>query len=130
DTTLIISQASVHPCTTSAVFSWTFSDAEDGSNQSGYQLQVDEEEAFSSPVFDSVEASSSTQQRYLGIGSAIAFDESYWWRVRVRDSSGAWSVWSDVDFFQTPQHAAPTVDFEWSPLSPSGGEAVQFNDNS
>jgi hypothetical protein len=46
----------------------------------------------------------------------------------VWDSQGSPSNWSSVDSFILPLHAAPNIDFSWSPLNPTKDEEVTFTD--
>ena len=52
----------------------------------------------------------------------------YYWKVRVKDSNDAWSEWSNLNSFYTPQHTYPDPDFIHTPESPSADEEVQFID--
>jgi hypothetical protein len=122
--------ASTAPCTTHAYLSWTFSDPEDGANQSGYQIQIDDSGSFSSVNYDTGDVSSGIKERYIAVGSQIGFGSTYYWRVRVRDSQGAWSSYVSGSPINPPVHAAPEPSFTTSPEHPSAGEAVQFTSTS
>ena len=118
------------PCTANIHFTWSFSDPEDGSTQTGYQLQVATNPGFGNPVFDSGSVTSSAKERYVGVGNPLSFNTNYYWRIRVRDSGGTWSSYANGVQFTTPEHAAPVVDFSWTPQNPSENEAIQFTDES
>lgn len=122
--------ASVAPCTTNTRLSWTFYDPQDGGAQSGYQIQIDDNSNFSSVNYDTGGVSSGVKERYIAVGSQINFNTTYYWRVRVYDSQGAWSNFATGSSFTTPAHAAPTPSFTTSPEHPSAGEAVQFTSTS
>lgn len=122
--------ASVAPCTTNTRLSWTFYDPQDGGAQSGYQIQIDDNSNFSSVNYDTGGVSSGIKERYIAVGSQINFNTTYYWRVRVYDSQGAWSNFATGSSFSTPAHAAPAPSFTASPEHPSAGEAVQFTSTS
>lgn len=122
--------ASTAPCTTNTYLSWTFSDPEDGANQSGYQIQIDDNGSFGSVNYDTGAVSSGIKERYIAVGSQINFNTTYYWRIRVRDSENAWSGWTSGSAFSTPVHAAPTPTFTSTPAHPSAGEAVLFTSTS
>ncbi|MEX2008068.1 MAG: PKD domain-containing protein [Candidatus Spechtbacterales bacterium] len=118
------------PCTTNVYTTWTFSDAEDGSVQTGYHIQIDNNGTFGSPEYDSGSVTSSTKELHIPVGNQIAFNATYFWRLRARDSAGLWSNWQNGNSFATPLHARPTVGFSWSPQNPIQEQAVQFTDES
>jgi len=122
--------ASTAPCTTNTYLSWTFSDPEDGANQSGYHIQIDDSGSFGSVNYDTGAVSSGIKERYIAVGSQINFNTTYYWRIRVRDSENAWSGWTSGSAFSTPVHAAPTPSFTSAPAHPSAGEAVLFTSTS
>jgi hypothetical protein len=54
-----------------------------------YQLQVDNDDDFSSPEVNVLTAARS----YTPVSDLV--DDTYTWRVRAKDSAGHWSAWSD-----------------------------------
>ncbi|MEX0916582.1 MAG: PKD domain-containing protein, partial [Candidatus Spechtbacterales bacterium] len=122
--------ATTAPCTTNTYLSWSFSDPEDGTNQSGYQIQIATNGSFSSIAYDTGSVSSGIKERYVTVGSQINFNTTYYWRIRVQDSQGAWSSYVTGSVFSTPVHAAPTPSYISSPEHPSTGETVQFTSTS
>ncbi len=63
------------------------------------------------------------------VGSDCATTEdlgfyTYGWRVRVKDSKGAWSDWSDPEWRFTIHNAAAIEGPEFSPSSPSAAQTV------
>lgn len=106
---------------------WTYSDP-DGDPQSAYQIQADNNSDFSSPEEDTDWVSSAGTE-YATRGD-FAWDTTYYWRIRVRDSGGATSSWcSPKCSFETSLHAYPSPDFSKYPDVPIAGEPVQFVDN-
>jgi len=122
--------------------SWQFNDADAGDTQEFYQIEV-------TRISDGVIAIGSKVDNdatlipiqyinndLVGLGYGNNFiwydssEQGYFWRVRVWDSQGAESLWSDIDFFNTTKHQWPTIDFNWSPNKPSQDENVQFTDGS
>jgi autotransporter passenger strand-loop-strand repeat protein len=105
-------------------FDWAnATDATSGVKQ--YQVQIDYNSYFSSPV--------STQTSTVSAAAANGLDEgSYYWRVRTQDNSDNWSAWSSassfiVDSIAPSNPAALTqtvtgknVAFDWSDSSDSG----------
>lgn len=117
--------------------------------QSAYRVQVDERrDNFLSPIIDSCPggppngtcAPGTTATSYSMGSGILAFNETYEARVMVRDMSGNWSPWRNMSIcngpgcqgggnrWQTPLHAYPQVDFNWSPLNPPVNRPVQFTD--
>jgi PKD repeat protein len=109
-------------------FSWTFTDP-DGDSQSAYQIQIATSPDFSlsSIVIDKrVNSSSNSFTPQTGLN----YNTTYYWRVRVWDSKGNVSSWSNGSSFTTPKHAWPTPAFTFSPEKPQPGQVVQFTDKS
>ncbi|MEM4501068.1 MAG: S8 family serine peptidase, partial [Thermofilaceae archaeon] len=76
-----------------------FSDP-DGDAFANSHWQVDNNSDFSSPEWDSGESYSATTQVTVPAGR-LAYSTTYWWRVRYKDSRGAWSNWSPARRFTT-----------------------------
>jgi hypothetical protein len=61
----------------------------------------------------------------------IGYNDSYYFRVKVKDSEDNWSSdWSNSVNLTTPVHAYPWPDFSWSPADPAAEETVQIINNS
>ena len=55
----------------------------------------------------------------------IGYNDTYYFRVKAKDSTGAWSNdWSGSVSATTPLHAYPWPDFNWQPESPAVEETV------
>jgi hypothetical protein len=54
---------------------------------------------------------------------------TYYWRVRARNTGGEWSNWSGGSFV-TKANCYPYPDFSFTPLHPSVNEVITFSDNS
>lgn len=93
-------------------FTFTYNDA-DSDPQYAYQIQVDDDPAFGSPIWDSgkvISASSSV----VYAGSALSDNTTYYVRVRVWDTwtigagGGNVSDWTTGDYFATVFRSKPT----------------------
>lgn len=112
---------------------WSNYVALDSSSQAAFQLQVDDDPLFGSPVVD--ETINSTASNYaIGLGE-LTYNVAYYWRVRVQSSNGDWSEWgttgtlgTETNCFRTPIHPAPVCDFTMSPATPALGVETQFTD--
>lgn len=113
--------------------SWNYSDP-DGNPQESYQVQIDNESTFISPITIDTDEVFSSGNSYHPTGTTLQWNTDYYWRVKVKDNTGNWSNWcSPICSFTTPKHAYPNLNppynFIWSPQNPSVMEPVQFTDN-
>jgi hypothetical protein len=80
---------------TSLPYTFDWSDVDDnntgGSNPCTYEIQISNDNSFSSPE---VEQSGLTQSQYT-LTSSIP-NGRYYWRVRAKDNAGNWSAWSST----------------------------------
>ncbi len=83
-----------------------------------YRLQVSRDETFSSPVFDDV---GSTVERIVPAGR-LAYQTTYWWRVRAVNVAGA-GPWSEARTFSTAP-PPPAVPIPVSPVDGAVGVSV------
>jgi len=131
-------------------FSWIYTDPE-GSNESKFQFQVDNDSDFSSPKIDrtvtGVWSSGDSNNQIVVVAVSpgldqIGYNTPYYWRVTVWDASGSSFGWvqyndpADADddgnssTFTTELHRYPSSDFNWAPQQPSQEEDVLFADQS
>ena len=79
-------------------FFWRFSDRDENDFQTAFQIQIDDDEDFSSPLFDSQksETFSEIEANYFryDLPKELAEAEQYFWRIRVWDSQDVPSYWS------------------------------------
>jgi len=106
--------------------SWTYTDP-DGDIQAAYQVQIDDNADFSSPLVDTGTVNSGSGSYATPFGK-LAYDTTYYWRVMVWDSRGKQSVWTSGPSFTTPPHQYPRVDFSWIPEKPVIDEEITFTD--
>lgn len=119
-------------------FIWSFSDVEDGTIQTAYWIQVDNNSDFLSLTFDSGKVGSpgspvNVQERAVPVSvspgpNQLAFNTTYFWRVQVYDSKDLSSSWVNGTSFATPLHPYPQPNFSQTPSGPSVGETVIFTD--
>jgi len=116
----------------SHVFSWTFSDPEDGSTQTSYELQVDNNNDFSSPEVSSSGGGGTAYSAIVAVSpgaNQLGYNTNYSWRVKVFDSNGVDSGWVDGASVTTEQHLYPDSGFIFNPGAPSQGEEITFTEN-
>ncbi|MFH1859303.1 MAG: DUF3604 domain-containing protein [Patescibacteria group bacterium] len=115
-------------------FNWTYFDT-NGAEQTQFQLQVDDDEDFTSPMPVDITATSySTYKEVIVVNSPtanqLAYNTTYYWRVKVWNETGDESVWVDGPSFTTAEHPYPVVDFNFDPPEPKSEENITFTDNS
>jgi hypothetical protein len=122
------------------ILHWKYSDPE-GDPSDGYEVWIDTDSNFhnNDPRFKykvegiqstsyTVNLSDNQSTRDDKLTYPLSWNTTYYWKVRVKDSVGNWSDWSQVDSFTLPSHASPYVDFNWFPPKPTVNEIVQFTD--
>lgn len=130
---LSVSKLSDGYCTTAAhYFSWVFNDP--GDTQSRFQFQIDDNADFSSPAVDRDVLSSAVSQSVLvalspGSGQ-LGYNKTYYWRIKVYDSTGLDSGWILGPTFSTEKHLYPKANFSWSPSEPAVNSNTSFSDTS
>ncbi len=119
-------------------FEWTYSDPE-GIDQSHYHFQVATNSGFNPedivvdlPDVFQVISDGGTGTTKVDVvitpsdGDDIDYNDTYYWRVKVKDGD-KWSTdWEEGTNFTTPSHAYPYPDFTLSPESPAVDEIVQL----
>ena len=79
----------------------SYSDPDDGDPQSAAQWQVSTQSGdYTSPVFDNARLEGSPLTSIV-VTPHLNPGTVYYWRVRYRDSHGAWSEWSEESSFTT-----------------------------
>lgn len=115
-------------------FEWTYYDA-DPDNQESFDFRVNDvnNENDPNPEIDrSVEGlsnpSGTVNTQSLSTKEDLDYGKVYYWWVRVSDSTGRKSDWTQGPNFDTPLHAYPWPDFSYAPAEPSVDETVNFTD--
>ena len=94
---------------------FNYVDAEGASTMLAYEVQMDGSGNFDSPAWSRLAESSSPGIDLSLTGRpALVSGNWMWWRVRVQDSSGLWSGWSDPVRFKYQPLGSVSI------LSPSG----------
>lgn len=92
---------------TTPVMTWTFRDADGTTDQASSELQVDNTDDFGSPVYASGMVANGDQQWQIPSGLSDGGD--YYWRVRVTDTNGNVSDWSDTGSFHVTVRGGLTI---------------------
>jgi len=108
------------------ILSWEFSDLDSQDTQTAYQIQLAINPGFESLLIDTGKVQS-TNSEFSPL--SLSFSTTYYWRVKVWDSSNEQSVpeWATGAPFTT-SHAFPNSNFTFSPTLPSAEEEVTFTD--
>lgn len=125
-------------CPIYAFFKWKYYDP-DGDRQNWYTIEVADNPGFSDPyIFSSqqiIEDGTETNSSYYPVvedASGLAYDlpqnATLFWRIKVEDEGGAWSLWEEGPSFTTPLHQDPLVDFSWDPVNALIDDVVFFYD--
>jgi hypothetical protein len=125
-----------HPdwCSEDIYFGWTYVDNNTPSSpEKRYQFQVDDNSDFILPeinidqTLSPPRASPTVNNRTIKvsatpIGEQLAYNTTYYWRVKVYDNTGLDSGWQGGNFtstsFTTPKHHYPIASFSYTPPSP------------
>jgi sugar lactone lactonase YvrE len=95
------------------LFKWTVVTLPAGTTFQYYQIQVDDNADFSSPVIDNTSVTNRLTPQFQ-VTTPLAQNTRFYWRVRVVNADNETSNWSLVRYFRTVI-AAPTL------LTPVGG---------
>lgn len=93
--------------TTTPVVTWTFRDTDGTADQASSQVQVDNTSDFASPVYDSGMVANAEQQ--WAVASGLSNGGDYFWRVKVTDTNGNVSDWSDTGAFHVTTRGTLTI---------------------
>ncbi len=106
---------------------WLFSDEDDGDTQSAYRIQIDKDNNLEDCDSDDDCVEAQAESGANSITYELLPNTTYWWRVKVRDDNGAWSVWPSIASFDTAP-LYPRPDFEYQ-LDDRGID-IRCNDDS
>jgi hypothetical protein len=126
-------------------FSWLYQDP-NNDPQSQYWLQVATDPQFNNLAVDctssqpvnpgqrgsaTVRVTQSPRRTCQPVGE-IAYNTTYYWRVKVRDSGQLplWSEWATGTPFTTITHPKPWPEFTWTPQTPVVNQTIWFDPSS
>jgi len=112
-----------------AFLRWEFSDPDEESSQSAYQVIVDDDSDPADPLIDTDKVEESASQYPLEPAD-LDYNKLYYWWVKVWDNLDAASELTAGPSFTTYKHELPAVSFTWLPENPSRDEEVKFTDSS
>ena len=111
------------------ILNWTVSDGA----QASYWIQINDVDSFDDSCTGcevNTNEVASTSNSYTTAYN-FNWNTTYYWRVKVKDSYGAWSLWKkDSNGFTTPLNAYPSPNFSNSPQTVRTNEFTQFQDTS
>ncbi|MHA1289722.1 MAG: glycoside hydrolase family 78 protein, partial [Candidatus Thorarchaeota archaeon] len=88
---------------------WTFNDNGDGDIQDGFEVEVWTGSGGTGTNMLDTGEQVSTAQSYTYDGSALSDGSTYYYRVKVKDSQGTWSDWSELSFTMNTEPTAPSL---------------------
>ncbi len=115
---------------------WSDYAALDGSTQKSFQIQVSTDSGFASTVIDYTAPPVNTASIFAVNSGILAFNNTYYWRVRVQSTLNTWSDWGaaggsgELNCFKTPKHLPPVANFSLNPSTPLLNIATKFTDSS
>jgi hypothetical protein len=136
------SYCTVGPGLGQITFSWLYQDP-NNDPQSQYWLQVATDPQFNNLAVDCTSSQPGINPGQRGSATVIvtqfptttcpvgqiAYNTTYYWRVKVRDS-GLWSEWATGTPFTTPIHPYPWPEFTWSPERPIPNDILNVTNTS
>lgn len=134
----VVSVAEPNYCVSgpAATISWVYS-SPNGSSQTAYQVQIDNQGSFNSPEIDTGKVVSSSTA-YTTSQGVLQFNITYNARVRYWNQQDVASSWATVsscsgpgcqgNSWKTPSYAYPQVDFTWAPTNPLKNSPINFTD--
>lgn len=93
--------------TSSATFTWTFSDPNPGDTQSAFELEI-YDTSDNSLDHDTGKVTSTTSSRAVS-GGTLTNGKSYQWRVKTYDAADEEGPWSDFGTFSTAAGGTVTI---------------------
>jgi hypothetical protein len=133
--------------TPSPVFSWDFIDYSGNRAQAAYQLQIDNDNTFATPIVDTGITAGTIPQHDIALnGFAATSGVTYYWRVTTQDGAGLWSGWSAIETFKyealgtlditnpsavNPWVSEPTPVIGWNPsITQSAYQVMLYDEDS
>ncbi len=109
---------------------WRFV-SDEGYAQSAFEIHFANNAAFNNYINVTEGWVDSLSEAYAVGEDSLSYGQTYWWRIRVRDSQGVSSDWATYEnTYQTIAHPYPEPDFTWEPEPPVLEEETEFTDTS
>lgn len=109
---------------------WRFV-SDEGHTQNAFEIHFANNSAFNNYINVTEGWTDSSSEAYAVKENFLSYGQTYWWRIRVRDSQGIVSNWAIYgSTYQTLPHPYPEPNFTWEPEPPVLEEETQFTDTS
>jgi len=109
---------------------WRFV-SDEGYTQDAFEIHFANNSAFNNYINVTEGWADSLSEAYAVEENSLSYGQTYWWRIRVRDSQGVVSNWVTYgSTYQTLPHPYPEPNFTWEPEPPVLEEETQFTDTS
>jgi len=109
-----------------ATFKWKFKSDDASASQASYHIQISKSTSFSSLVYNSAEVNSASQTYSIPVG-VMDYNNTYYWRIKVKDNYGTESEWVTGPAIKTPEKPAPHPAISYTPKTPIVLQRMTFS---